>query len=224
MSITQTERTQALFEQARAQIRSLEARGVWIEGNGFSPLLLVKGEFTAGNTCHTSLLETREDAALRAALTRLGWAPEDFCVLGTRTLSREKTDECSDLNQDTTLDAGAYASSSAPHTSDTALSYTHQLGTTLAPEVFCEAIEALDPEAILLLDVPATELMREAYMDVLVDIENFETAMLEPGYVASVLGRRVLALGDFAASLADSAKKQLVWSYLKKLAPLGSPY
>ena len=53
-------------------------------------------------------------------------------------------------------------------------------------------------------------------------IEQFEVAMLQPGLVAHVLGRRVLALGGFEAALGDAgASKQRVWAYLKQLPPLG---
>ena len=97
-------------------------------------------------------------------------------------------------------------------------------GDEVPVELFREALEALDPEAVVLLDGKAAHAMREAYADALAHIEQFEVAMLEPGLVARVLGRRVLALGGFEASLADAASKQRVWAYLKQLPPLGSPY
>ena len=74
-------------------------------------------------------------------------------------------------------------------------------GAPLTPELFREALEALDPEAVVLLDEPAAALMREAYADALSQIEQFEVAMLEPGLVAHVLGRRVLALGGLRRRL-----------------------
>ena len=49
-------------------------------------------------------------------------------------------------------------------------------------------------------------------------------AMLAPGLVAHVLGRRVLALDGFEAALADGRAKQRMWAYLKQLPPLGAPY
>ena len=47
--------------------------------------------------------------------------------------------------------------------------------------------------------------------------------MLEPGLIARVLGRRVLALGGFEAALGDARAKQRMWAYLKQLPPIGSP-
>ena len=90
--------------------------------------------------------------------------------------------------------------------------------------MFREALEALDPEAVVLLDNAAAHAMREAYGDALAQIEQFDEAMLKPGLVAHVLGRRVLALDGFEASLASPREKQRMWAYLKQLPPLGAPY
>ena len=59
--------------------------------------------------------------------------------------------------------------------------------------------------------------------DALAAIEDFNTAMLMPGLVAPVLGRRVLALDGFEAALADRAAKQRMWAYLKQIRP-AAPY
>ncbi len=135
-----------------------------------------------------ALLGGADGRALRAALLKLGYAPEDFCAL---------------------------ASVARPGSGGEG---------PLPDEVFREAVEALDPEAVLLLDDAAAVSMREAYADALVAIEQFEVAMLEPGLVAPVLGRRVLALGGFEAALSDPAAKQRMWAYLKQLPPAGAPY
>ena len=82
------------------------------------------------------------------------------------------------------------------------------MGETLPCELFREALEALDPEAVLLLDNNAADAMRETYADMLVAIDDFDTAMLKPGLVAHVQGRRVLALDGFEAALTDKAAKQ----------------
>ena len=97
-------------------------------------------------------------------------------------------------------------------------------GEPLPPEVLHEALEALDPEAVLLLDDAAARAMRDAYADALVVIEDFDTAMLKPGLIAPVLGRRVLALDGFEAALNDSREKQRMWAYIKRLPPAGAPY
>lgn len=101
---------------------------------------------------------------------------------------------------------------------------TFTLGAMLPTEVFREALEALDPEAVLLLDATAADLMRETYADALVAIDDFDTAMLKPGLVAHVLGRRVLALDGFEAALGDKREKQRMWAYIKQIGPVGAPY
>ena len=63
----------------------------------------------------------------------------------------------------------------------------------------------------------------DPYAEELAQVEQFDVAMLEPGLVARVLGRRVLALGGFEAALGDARAKQRMWAYLKQLPPIGSP-
>ena len=97
-------------------------------------------------------------------------------------------------------------------------------GEPLPVDLFREALEALDPEAVILLDDAAADLLRETYADALAIIEDFDTAMLKPGLIAPVLGRRVLALDGFEAALSQPAEKQRMWAYLKQMPPLGAPY
>ena len=180
---------------AQQEFEDLATRGVRIDGDGFSPIVLVKGDLNEGEQAGGTLLAGDDGRALRAALLRLGYAPEDFCALS------------------------AVAGEGDPSVVDMPAA-----GEPLAPELFREALEALDPEAVVLLDDTAASVMREAYADALSLIEQFEVAMLEPGLVAHVLGRRVLALGGFEAALQDPAAKQRVWAYLKQLPPAGAPY
>ena len=97
------------------------------------------------------------------------------------------------------------------------------VGETLPCDLFREALETLDPEAVLLLDNSAADVMRETYADMLVAIDDFDTAMLKPGLVAHVQGRRVLALDGFEAALTDKAAKQRMWAYIKQLTPAAAP-
>ena len=96
-------------------------------------------------------------------------------------------------------------------------------GDALTCDLFREALETLDPEAVLLLDNSAADVMRETYADMLVAIDDFDTAMLKPGLVAHVQGRRVLALDGFEAALTDKAAKQRMWAYIKQLTPAAAP-
>ena len=94
----------------------------------------------------------------------------------------------------------------------------------LNPELFREALEAIDPEAVVLLDQAAVDAMQAAYGEELASIEDFTVAMLEVGSVAHVMGRRVLALQGFAQSLSNPQQKQAMWARMKKLPHVGEPY
>lgn len=97
-------------------------------------------------------------------------------------------------------------------------------GERLAPELFREAICTLDPSTLIVCDEAAACLVREAYADDLALLESFNEAMLADGVQAMVAGMRVMALGGFAAALADDHQKQIMWRRLKTLPPLGEPY
>ncbi len=97
-------------------------------------------------------------------------------------------------------------------------------GYPLVPGTLRLAIATLDPSTLILLDDAAADAAREAFADELVEIEQIGPATLTPGYVAQVLGMRVLALGGFEQSLSDKKAKQTMWAYLKQLPPLNEPY
>lgn len=193
MAVSARERRAALAAQARQELEALEAAGARMAGNGYSPILLVKGDLNEAERTGGDLLAGADGQALRAALDAIGWVPEDFCVLATVAGAGDGT--------------GPVAA-----------------GEPLPAETLREAVEALDPEAVVLLDAAAADAFRAAYADELSAIEDAGAATLTPGIVASVLGRRVLALPGFEASLSDAHAKQVCWAYLKQLKPLGAPY
>ncbi len=195
MAVSNADRRNALLAAAQQELDALAARGVRMRGNAFSAIVLVKGELNANELAGGELLAGADGAALAAALERLGYAPEEFCALSAI--------------------AGPEGEGVSPEAAS---------GRPVAPALFREALEALDPEAVVLLDDTAASLMREAYAEELARIEQFDMAMLAPGLVAHVLGRRVLALDGFEAALADGWAKQRMWAYLKQLPPLGAPY
>lgn len=195
MAITTQERKEALADAAEQEFKGLEARGVRMAGNAFSPVVLVKGELNDAERSGEPLLSGADGTALRAALGAIGWEPQDLCVLA------------------------AVAGSG-----DEAVAGGLMAGEPLPVDLFREALEALDPEAVILLDDAAADLLRETYADALAIVEDFDTAMLKPGLIAPVLGRRVLALDGFEAALSQPAEKQRMWAYLKQMPPLGAPY
>lgn len=194
MRVSSSDRKEALAGAVEQELEALATRGVRMAGNAFSPIVLVKGELNADELAGGELLAGADGHALRAALGAIGYAPEDFCALAAAAGPAQPGD--------------AVAAAGEP----------------LPPEVLHEALEALDPEAVLLLDDAAARAMRDAYADALVVIEDFDTAMLKPGLIAPVLGRRVLALDGFEAALNDPREKQRMWAYIKRLPPAGAPY
>ncbi|MDO4436419.1 MAG: hypothetical protein Q4B77_00455 [Coriobacteriaceae bacterium] len=245
MAVPTTEKKEALAAAVEQELASLQARGVIAVGNAFSPVLLIKGALNEDELAGGALLAGADGAALRSALSAIGWEPQDFCALSAVRFAAAgaageegaagavgsiggagSADGAGDVEaasdaagaasaaaaNDAAIAAGASADGAAPRVE------------ALSPELFREAVEALDPEAIILLDTPAADVMRETYADALAIIEDFDTAMLKPGLIASVLGRRVLALDGFEASLGVPAEKQRMWAYLKQLKPLGAPY
>lgn len=180
---------------SQQELDALTQRGVLMAGDASSDIVLVKGVLNEREQEGATLLSGSDGDAIRAALLRLGYPPEAFCALAA------------------VRGAG-----------DLGVVETHPAGTPLEPALFREALEALDPEAVVLLDDVAAHAMREAYAESLAQIEQFEVAMLEPGLVAHVLGRRVLALDGFEAALGDAAAKQRMWAYLKQVPPAGAPY
>lgn len=194
MRVSSSDRKEALAGAVEQELEALATRGVRMAGNAFSPIVLVKGELNADELAGGELLAGADGHALRAALGAIGYAPEDFCALAAVAGPAQPGD--------------AVAAAGEP----------------LPPEVLHEALEALDPEAVLLLDDAAARATRDAYADALVVIEDFDTAMLKPGLIAPVLGRRVLALDGFEAALNDPREKQRMWAYIKRLPPAGAPY
>lgn len=69
-------------------------------------------------------------------------------------------------------------------------------------------VEAVDPVVVVLLDPTAARDFAEA----------FNSPVPTAGSVVRLMGRRVLALDDFEASLADEAAKRRVWKQLRALS------
>lgn len=97
-------------------------------------------------------------------------------------------------------------------------------GDALPVDVLRLALTTIDPATIVALDEPAAAALREVYAQELVELEDLSCATLQPGYVVTILGIRILPLGGFEASLSDQRAKQQMWAYLKQIPPLGEPY
>lgn len=192
--LTNAERKEALAAAVERELAELKERGVRMAGNAFSPIVLIKGALNDDERMGGALLAGADGDALRSALAAIGWQPQDFCVLSAVS--------------------GASADGVAGK----------MVGEPLAPVIFREALETLDPEAVVTLDLVAADMVREAYAESLAAIDDFDAAMLRPGLIVHLLGRRVLSLDGFEDALSDPAEKQRMWAYLKQLPPLGAPY
>lgn len=86
-------RRQAYLGKAKAELAELERRDVVLAGNAFSPVLLVKGEPNAEETADPAkLLAGADGKALRASLTALGYPPEAWAGMLSRTPAGEALD------------------------------------------------------------------------------------------------------------------------------------
>lgn len=90
MTSEREEIREAYLVKARHEINNLVERGVVMDGNAFSSVLLIKGDFENSKGAqaeksseHQPLLSDAESKALHAALQALGYAPEDWMVLST---------------------------------------------------------------------------------------------------------------------------------------------
>ena len=89
MDISRSQRRTLLVEKAHAELEGLSRRGVRSAGNAFSSVLLLKGEPSEDERAGASPLSGADGKALRAALTALGYAPEDWCALLSVTANGE---------------------------------------------------------------------------------------------------------------------------------------
>ena len=81
MAVSNADRRNALLAAAQQELDALAMCGVRMRGNAFSAIVLVKGELNANELAGGELLAGADGTALAAALERLGYAPEEFCVL-----------------------------------------------------------------------------------------------------------------------------------------------
>ena len=68
-------------QKMRAELDGLVREGVVMAGNAFSSVLLVKGEPGPAELAGDPLLSGADGKALRAALLKLGYAPEDWAAV-----------------------------------------------------------------------------------------------------------------------------------------------
>lgn len=76
-------RASVYLRKAQAEVAALAERGIVAEGNAFSPVLLIKGEPGPAEQAGKALLSGADGTALRAALLKLGYAPEEQAALAT---------------------------------------------------------------------------------------------------------------------------------------------
>lgn len=83
MALNRGARARAYAQKMRAELQSLEQEGVRTVGNAFSSVLFVKGEKGPAEQEGRPLLSGPDGTALRAALIKLGYAPEDWAAVSS---------------------------------------------------------------------------------------------------------------------------------------------
>lgn len=83
MRASREQRREAYRAKAETELASLAGRGVVTAGYALSPVALVKGELSEEEHAGGQLLAGADGVALRAALTTLGYAPQDWVGLAT---------------------------------------------------------------------------------------------------------------------------------------------
>ncbi|MDO4796972.1 MAG: hypothetical protein Q4A01_03020 [Coriobacteriales bacterium] len=83
MTIKRSDRARAHLSKTRAELARLEADGVLMVGNAFSPLLFCKGRASAAEKNGADPFCGADGTALRASLVALGYAPEHWAGLAT---------------------------------------------------------------------------------------------------------------------------------------------
>lgn len=78
-----TARGRAHVQKMRAELENLEHEGLQTAGNAFSSVLFVKGDPGPAEREGRPLLSGPDGTALRAALIKLGYAPEDWAAVSS---------------------------------------------------------------------------------------------------------------------------------------------
>ena len=81
MAVSREQRKDAYLAKAEGELASLRARGVVSSGMAMAPVVLLKGEPSPEELGEAGLLSGADGDALRAALVRLGYAPEEWAGL-----------------------------------------------------------------------------------------------------------------------------------------------
>ena len=136
-------------EKTRAELDDLASLGILVVGNAFSSVLLVKGQPGEVERAGGSLLSGADGTALRAALLKLGSAPEDWCGMACW------------------LKTGEQLSSPRGRRCE-----------QLSPEQLRLAVATLDPATLVACDRAAAELVRNAYLDGLLGLELGRVSMV----------------------------------------------
>lgn len=177
-------RRRAAIEKTNAERDALTARGLVLTGYVGSEAMILKGSPGPAERSGAELLSGADGVALRAALLKLGYAPESW--LGMACWKRD--------------------------------------GSQASPDDLRLAVATLGPGCLIVEDEAAADLVRLTFADELAALDDFSAAMLEPGWVARILGMRVMALGGFEEALADDYEKRVMWARLKGVPSEGSPY
>ncbi len=80
--ITREQRREAYRAKAEAELQQLQGEGLRYAGNAMATFLMIKGDLSPSEQAGESLLSGTDGKALRSALNRLGYIPEDWACIG----------------------------------------------------------------------------------------------------------------------------------------------
>lgn len=101
---------------------------------------------------------------------------------------------------------------------------TTKHGREIDPTLLRQAIIAFSPHTVLIANDAARISFCTAYADDLAQLGSAEEQQLSPRLLVHVCGMRVVNLDNFSRALGDSHQKQMRWSAIKQVPPLGEPY
>jgi len=154
-------------------------------GEPGAAVLLVKGDAGPAEASGLPALSGPDGQAAASALEALGFDPDSVYAMVSRP----------------------HATTASPEAgSDTIASQIHERVRATA--------EAVDPHAIIALDLTAGADLAAAFGGV----------ALTPGTAVRVLGRTLLVVEGLEASLGDPALKKRVWAQLRALKPAPAPW
>ncbi len=80
--VSREQKREAYREKAESELYELQNEGLLFAGNAMASYLMVKGDLSSDELAGAPLLSGADGQAIRSALNRLGYTPEDWACIG----------------------------------------------------------------------------------------------------------------------------------------------